>query len=124
MTHIKRMIGEYAIIKNSKDEFLMLQFPAGVWHFPGGRIEEGEEAFENLLSEVKEETSLEIYDIKPVYTKLFDDKFGVFYTAKCKEPCEVKISHEHQAYKWYTKDDLDKIDFWQPFYKEMLEKYL
>ena len=127
MAHMKTKIGEYAIILNSKNEFLMLQFKKYhefKWHFPGGRLDEGEEAMEGLIREVKEEAGLDIYDLKPVLTKIFTDerKYGVFFTAKVKEPYEVKISHEHQDFKWFKKTDLDSIDFWQPFYKNLIKE--
>ena len=125
---MKTKIGEYAIILNSKNEFLMLQFnePVNTWHFAGGRLDEGEEAIEGLIREVKEEANLEIYDLKPIFTKIFTEekKYGVFFVAKVKEPYEVKISDEHQNFKWFKKSDLDSIDFWQPFYKKMLEDNL
>ncbi len=128
MAHMKTKIGEYAIIFNSKCEFLMLQFnsPINSWHFAGGRLDEGEEAVEGLIREVKEETNLEIFDLKPVFTKIFTDekKYGVFFVAKAKEPCTVKISGEHQNFKWFKKEDLDSIDFWQPFYKKLLENIM
>ncbi len=128
MAHMKTKIGEYAIILNSKNEFLMLQFnePVNTWHFAGGRLDEGEEAIEGLIREVKEEANLEIYDLKPIFTKIFTEekKYGVFFVAKVKEPYEVKISDEHQNFKWFKKSDLDSIDFWQPFYKKMLEDNL
>lgn len=125
---MKTKIGEYAIILNSKNEFLMLQFkePINTWHFAGGRLDEGEEAIEGLMREVKEETNLEIYDLKPIFTKIFTEekKYGVFFVAKVKEPYEVKISDEHQNFRWFKKSDLDSIDFWQPFYKKILENNL
>lgn len=128
MAHMKTKIGEYAIIINSKNEFLMLQFnsPINTWHFPGGRIDEGEEATEGLIREIKEETNLEVQDLKPIYTKIFTDerKYGVFYMAKAKEPYKVEISDEHQNYKWFKKEDLNEIDFWQSFYKELVNKHI
>ena len=120
MAHMITKIGEYAIILNSKNEFLMIQFnkPVNTWHFPGGRLDEGEEASEGLMRETKEETNLEIYDFKPIFTKIFTEekKYGVFFIAKVKEPYEVKISNEHQNFQWFKKCDLESIDFWQSFY--------
>lgn len=124
MPHMKTKIGEYAIIINSQNEFLMVQFPPPKtsWHFPGGRIDEGEEAIEGLIREVKEETNLEITDIKPVFTKIFtiERKYGVFFTAKAKEPYELKASSDHPNVKWFKKEDIETINFWQPFYKKLL----
>lgn len=128
MGHMERKIGEYAIILNAKGEFLMLRFPPpnNTWHFPGGRLDEGEESLDGLRREVKEETNLDIIDPRPVHTTIFtrEKKYGVFFLARAQEPYEVRISSEHQEYRWFTKAELDSIRFWQPFYKEMLEKNL
>ena len=123
MVHLKTKIGEYAIIFNSKNEFLMVQlFDPPVWQFPGGRLETEDKSIEGLKREVKEETNLEIFDIKPVFTKIFseENKYGVFFISKVIEPYNLKLSHEHQAYKWFNKNDIDKIDFWQPFFIDIL----
>ncbi len=105
MKHLEIKVAEYAIILNSKNEFLMLQFwdnHNSKWHFPGGRLNIGDQSVEALKREVKEETSLEIFDVKPHFTKVFDaksPKYGVFFAAKVVEPYEVKISDEHQNFK-------------------------
>lgn len=129
MVHMKAKIGEYAIVLNSKKEFLILQWGSekkNAWHFLGGRLNKGEKAIEGLVREVKEEANLEIYDIKPIFTKIFtkERKYGVFFIAKAKEPYNIKISDEHQKFKWFKKSDLNKINFWQPFYKKILEDNL
>ena len=108
----------------------MLQFwenHNNTWHFPGGRLNVGDESIEALQREVLEETDLEISDITPFFTKVFDDKspkYGVFFTAKVLAPSIVKISDEHQNFKWFKKEELDSIDFKQPFYKNILEMVL
>ncbi|MBT4446730.1 NUDIX hydrolase [archaeon] len=128
MAHMKTKIGEYAIITNSKNEFLMLEMLGEDrgWHFPGGRLDKGEEAVHGLLREVKEETNLEITDIKPVFCKIFtrENKYGVWFTAKVKEPYKVKLDHEHENFKWFKIEDIDSIDFWQDFYCQMLKDNL
>lgn len=75
--HLETKIAEYAIILNSNNEFLMLQFwdnHNNTWHFPGGRLNVGDESIEALRREVTEETNLQITDIKPIYTKLYEGK--------------------------------------------------
>lgn len=126
--HLTTNIGEYAIILNEKNEFLMLQWPTGEWHFPGGRVDEGEDAVEGLHREIFEETGLHITDLKPVFTKVFSTKtknrrYGVFFTAKATSS-NITLCTDHTAYKWYSKKDISDIIFWQPFYKDMLEKVL
>jgi 8-oxo-dGTP diphosphatase len=130
MAHLMTKVAEYAVILNSKNEFLMVQFGKFHnfgWHFPGGRLEENEDSIVGLIREIKEETNLDVTNIRPVFTKVFhpeDPKYGVFFLAKAVEPYEIKITSEHNDFKWYKKCDLDKIDFWQPFYKKMLEDNL
>jgi len=108
----------------------MLQFlenHKNTWHFPGGRLNVGDRSIEALKREVKEETNVDISDIKPFFTKLYDEKspkYAVFFTAKVQEPYEVKISDEHQDCQWFSKKDLDSIDYKQPFYKELLKSIL
>ena len=130
MEHLQTKVAEYAIILNAKGEFLMLQFlenHKNTWHFPGGRLNVGDQSIEALKREVKEETNIEIYNITPIFTKVYDQKspkYAVFFTAKVQEPFEVKISDEHQAYRWFSKDDISYIDYKQSFYKELLENML
>ncbi len=125
--HLKTKIGEYALIVNSKQEVLMVQLhePAQ-WHFPGGRLDEGEASIEGLLREIREEVGLTVTDIYPVYTTIFTDenKYGVFFVAQVVEPCNVKLSDEHQNYCWVSSQNIDQIDFWQPFYRELIEKHV
>ena len=67
-------------------------------HFPGGGLNIGDQSIEALKREVKEETNVDITDIKPFFTKVYDKKspkYAVFFTAKVQEPYEVKISDEH-----------------------------
>jgi 8-oxo-dGTP diphosphatase len=130
MKHLIIKVAEYAIILNTKSEFLMLQFLENhnnTWHFPGGRLNVGDQSIEALKREVKEETNVNITNIKPFFTKVYDEKspkYAVFFTAKVKEPYEVKISDEHQDYKWFSKKDLNTINYKQPFYKEVLKDAL
>ena len=78
-------------------------FP-GLWDFPGGRMEEGEEFIESLTREVAEETTLKI---KPRETPI-----GIYYAesrpgvlvefsvyAIDEFSGEVKICKEHSEYK-------------------------
>ncbi|MFT4343317.1 MAG: hypothetical protein ACMXYE_01060 [Candidatus Woesearchaeota archaeon] len=46
------------------------------------------------------------------------------FIAKVKEPYTVTISEEHNDFRWFSKDELDDIEFWQPFYKKMIQDNL
>ena len=106
----------------------MLQFKSDnqiKWHCPGGRLDETEDSLEGLKREIKEETNLEASNFKPFFTKVFDrkdPKYGVFYICDKIEKPQVKISDEHNDFKLVKEEDLNEIDLWQPFYKELLKQ--
>lgn len=52
-----------ALIINDNDE-IMLGYSSGVYQFPGGHLEEGEELTTCLIREVKEETGIELKNIE------------------------------------------------------------
>ncbi|MDO8241031.1 MAG: NUDIX hydrolase [Candidatus Moranbacteria bacterium] len=63
-----------AIIKNEKDEILMLDrknFPFG-WACPAGHVEEGEEPEEAMVREVQEETGLDVTKFKLILHEFLD----------------------------------------------------
>ena len=73
MEHLETKIGEYAVILNDNNEFLILQFwenHNNKWHFPGGRLNEGDQSIEALKREVKEETGL---DFNAHFLDYFDE---------------------------------------------------
>ena len=134
MAFLSTNVAEYAIIINDKDEILLVQWGEQydfTWHFPGGRLDESDEAVEGLRREVREELGVEIEIIKPVYTKYVTKKdcaymkdkerYAVFYLAKLSG--EIKLNdRELHSYKWYKKSELSDVKFFMGFYKEMLEK--
>jgi len=95
--------------ENSKNLFLLLNYPSGHWDFVKGKMEKGETTHETAIRETKEET--EIMDI--TFLENFEEwiaynfqyqgelvqKKVVFFLAETKTK-EVKISHEHINYIW------------------------
>ena len=95
--------------ENSKNLFLLLNYPSGHWDFVKGKMEKGETTHETAIRETKEET--EIMDI--TFLENFEEwiaynfqyqgelvqKKVVFFLAETKTK-EVKISHEHLNYIW------------------------
>jgi 8-oxo-dGTP pyrophosphatase MutT (NUDIX family) len=89
------------LIKNSNDEFLIVNQLNGGANFPGGKIEENESIEDAAKREVFEETGLLINSLKIVHNDLFklgnDDWNGYFLTATSyegepinKEPEKIK----------------------------------
>ncbi len=126
MSHLKTKIAEYGIIiKDNK--FLMLKFskeanPSEKWIFPGGRLDKGDNPKKALVREIKEETNLDVKILYPcdvsVWGKGEDHRYAVFFVCKLKKG-EVKLSKEHQDFKWFSFDD--KIDFHDKSFEKVLE---
>jgi len=98
---------------------------------PGGHIELGEKIEEALKREVKEETGLDIYDIKFICFQefIFDEAFWkkrhfIFLDFACKtDSTEVKLNSEGQEFVWVTLDEALKLDI-EPYTRKTIEEYL
>ena len=95
------------------------------WQSIGGQAEQGETFGETIRREIKEETSLNPSDIK-YYRKLSGRDFILaFYVINLtdKEAKEVKLGNEGQELRFFTLDDIKKIDLSSTL-KNYYEKYL
>ncbi len=95
--------------ENSRNLFLLLNYPSGHWDFVKGKMEEGETTHQTAIRETREETG--ITDI--VFLDDFEEwikynfqyhgelvnKKVVFFLAETKTE-QVIISHEHLDYIW------------------------
>lgn len=124
MPHMRTGVAEYAVIvENGKT--LMLQWHdnrESAWHFPGGRLMEGEREGEGLLREVREEIGVDVEVVRPIYTKWFAPenapRYAVFYLCRLVGKPRL-LTSDHKAMRWIGKDE--PVRLWQPFYKTILE---
>ena len=123
-----------AIIKDNQGKSLLLkrnaeaEFSAGMWNFPGGRVEKGESLSEAIVRETKEETGL---TVKPsgdcTFTYYYPNNekehaiMAVYYFKAALIGGAVSVNHESVAYQWIPKNDWKNIDL-VPSARELFEK--
>jgi mutator protein MutT len=128
MAHSKRIdFGVKALILRH-DRFLVMH-KAGVkedlWELPGGRMEFGETAEETIKREIMEETGLIVKPIKLLDTwDLIRGNYqitGVIYLCSLEEG-EVKLSHEHDGFKWIKADE-ESINIVYETFREKMKNW-
>ncbi len=103
--------GAVVVVRNDDGSILLLKrapesrFAPEKWGFPGGKIEEGETPLQAAVRETKEETSLDVLDIKDL------GRFDLVqaFLAGAYEG-EVDIDHEHSEWAWVPDADLSQYD--------------
>ena len=123
-----------ALIFNKKGEIFMLKTHkwSDKYALPGGHIDFGETMVEAVKREVKEETNLDIYDIKffrPVDCISPDDyhrekKHFIFldFTARTNSE-DVKLNEEAEDYIWVKPKDAIELPV-EPFTLSLIKEYL
>jgi len=93
------------------------------WDIPGGRLALGENPYEGLKRETKEETGLDIEIIMPIDVHHFtrDDKQKITMIIFLCKPIskDIILSEEHQEYKWL---EIDKKEEFPDWLKPILDK--
>ena len=113
---VKNVVG--AIILNEKNEALIMSrkiddFMGGIDELPSGNMEQGENIYEALVREVKEETNLDVVNVKS-YIGSFDYISGSGKKARQYNfVIDVKntgniILTEHDKYNWLTIEEIRK----------------
>lgn len=96
-----------------------------IWEFPGGRLDLGEDPFEGLKRETKEETGVDIEIMHPLnvrHVKRDDGQTITMLIFLCKAlNNNVKLSPEHTEYDWLS---LEKAKEKLPeFFHEDIDKF-
>jgi len=92
--------GDLLLLKRRPND---VQMP-GIWEVPGGRLEIGENPFDGLKREVKEETGLEVEVVCPFHVNHFRRQDGqtitmLVFLCKAGEK-DVVLSEEHTDFDW------------------------
>jgi 8-oxo-dGTP diphosphatase len=84
----------------------------GLWEFPGGKVDPGENLADSLIREFKEETGLDIR-LKKVWGagEAGNENLNYVYLFFLVENTSgaMKISPEHSAFGWFDKEGLKDI---------------
>jgi len=98
---------------------------------PGGHVELGETIEEALKREVKEETGMDIYDVKFIVIQdfVFGDEFWkkkhfIFIDCACRtNSTDIRLNSEGQEYKWFSLDNLPISEI-EPYTLKAIEEYI
>lgn len=97
-----------AIITNNENQVLLLDHVLRIgsgWGLPGGFIKRGEQLEEGLRREIREETGLELENIKILRTRTADRHIEALFSATAIGEAQVK-SREIKEVEWFTFDSI------------------
>lgn len=126
-------VGVKILLENKEGHYLLLRrslekYPdvKGRWDIVGGRIDTGKTLIENLRREIFEETGLELIgEPKLLAAQDILRKAGhriVRLTYKGESQGEIKLDQsENDMYKWYSSEELQKLDDIDVYLKEVLK---
>jgi 8-oxo-dGTP diphosphatase len=109
-----------AVIVNDRKEVLcalrsqQMSLP-GLWEFPGGKIEEGEDPCAALVREIKEELFCDI-EVGNLIADIIHEYPAIkvrLITYFAKVTAEVPVATEHERLEWVSKGLLESLD-WAP----------
>lgn len=110
--------GKILIAQRLKGEF------AGLWEFPGGKVEENESQEQALIREIEEEFDTEL-NVSELLTTV-EHQYDSFYLIMDCFICSIKsgnlVLHDHMAYKWIN-PHVENID-WVPADVKVINAYL
>jgi 8-oxo-dGTP diphosphatase len=121
---LKNSGGKYLLLRRAKEKYPDVK---DGWDIPGGRINVDTDLLENLKREIKEETGLELIG-EPRLVAAQDimkpDKHVVRLTYVGEGDGEIILSDEHDAFDWFSKEDLRRLENCDHYLLELIERNL
>jgi 8-oxo-dGTP diphosphatase len=90
---------------------------AGLWEFPGGKVEPGESPAEALSREISEELDLKIKVLKTfdISVTLVGERYIRLQVMVCDVTGEFAgVSSDHDAFLWAKTGDIESLDWATP----------
>lgn len=113
-------VSQKAIVFNKEGKFLAIHRTAtapskpNTWDLPGGDLGFGENAIDGIIREIREETGLEVKDLKPFDVESHINEKDEFWVTiayiAMGEPDKVTLSFEHDKFKWVSVKDFLNLE--------------
>lgn len=110
LTQQKFTASAAAVITNGSGKVLLLNHvlrPRSGWGMPGGFLERGEQPQDGIRREIREETGIELDDLRNIRVRTIGSHIEFIFTAV--SPCDPKfLSREIIEWKWFDPAELPK----------------
>ncbi|MEO8416157.1 MAG: NUDIX domain-containing protein [Ginsengibacter sp.] len=103
---------------------------AGMWDIVGGKSLKNENPLHTLNREVQEETGVNVLDAELMTTmNIYDEKDGGFFTYHIYMITQwqnkpVNLTKEHTELRWFTRDEIGKLNIALPEYVPLIDKWI
>lgn len=108
-TQTKFTVSTAVVITNSERKVLLLNHvlrPFSGWGLPGGFMAPREQPEEGIRREIREETGIELDDLKMFRIRTVRKHVEILFTATTKNKPEIKAPREILELGWYGVDEL------------------
>jgi 8-oxo-dGTP diphosphatase len=103
-----------AAVVSRGEQFLVCQRPphkrhGGLWEFPGGKLEEGEDDITAAKRELREELGVAVLSVGQAEFEVYDAGSPFLIAFMPVEVAGEPQAHEHTAHYWGTTAELSKL---------------